>query len=79
MSDDQPSEAGEAGEMVTIALNAEACLGVGSCELLQPDHFRLDDDTAIAALISDGRLARADAELVVDRCPSGALSIAEGD
>ncbi len=83
MSDDPSdtsSETGEPVEMaetVTIALNAEACLGVGSCELLQPDHFRLDDDTAIAGLIGDGRLPRADAELVVDRCPSGALSIAE--
>lgn len=69
--------ADQTGELVTILLDAEACLGVGSCELLQPDHFRLDDETAIAGLISDGRLQRADAELVVDRCPSGALSIAE--
>lgn len=64
-------------DMVTIGVNAEVCIGVGSCELLQPDQFRIDDDTAIVALIGDGRLARSDADLVVDRCPSGALSIVE--
>jgi ferredoxin len=62
---------------VTVALNAELCLGVGSCELLQPDQFRIDDDTAIAELVGDGAMSRVDAELVVDRCPSGALSIAD--
>ena len=64
-------------DTVTVALNAEVCLGVGSCELLQPDQFRIDDDTAIAELVGDGTMSRVDAELVVDRCPSGALSIAD--
>ena len=71
------SEAGasDAGRAV-VMLNTELCIGVGNCELLQPDHFRVDDDTAVARLIGDAVLARADAETVVDRCPSGALTLA---
>ncbi len=60
---------------VVVALNAELCIGVGNCELLAPDHFRIDDDTAVAELIGDGAMTLAAAEEVVDRCPSGALSI----
>ncbi|MGB5757172.1 MAG: (4Fe-4S)-binding protein [Acidimicrobiales bacterium] len=63
-------------ESVVVVLNAEVCIGVGNCELLQPDHFRIDDDTAVAELIGDGAMSREAAEEVVDRCPSGALSIA---
>lgn len=63
------------GELVVVALNAELCIGVGNCELLQPDHFRVDDDTAVAERIGDGVLSRSEAEQVVDRCPSGALTI----
>ncbi|MGH1491639.1 MAG: (4Fe-4S)-binding protein [Acidimicrobiales bacterium] len=59
----------------TVKLNVELCIGVGNCELLQPDHFTIDEDTGIAELTGDGVMAVAAAEEVVDRCPSGALSI----
>jgi len=72
MTDDGPPLEGR----WSVALDAERCLGVGNCELLQPDHFRVDDDTAIAVLIGDGTMSETEAEAVVDRCPSGALSMA---
>ncbi len=62
-------------ERVTVKLNVELCIGVGNCELLQPDHFTIEEDTGIAELTGDGVMALGSAEEVVDRCPSGALSI----
>ncbi len=61
---------------VKVNLNTEACICVGNCELLQPEHFRIDDDDDVAVLIGDGEMSAEAAEEVVDRCPSGALSIA---
>lgn len=60
---------------VTVALNVELCIGVGNCELLQPDHFTIDEDTGIAELTGSGAMSLHDAQQVVDRCPSGALAI----
>lgn len=62
---------------VTVALNVELCVGVGNCELLQPDHFTVDEETGMAELTGDGAMTSAEAEQLIDRCPSGALSIAE--
>ena len=64
------------GDSVVVVLNAEVCIGVGNCELLQPAHFRIDDDTAVAEMIGDGAMSPKAADELVDRCPSGALSIA---
>lgn len=62
-------------EPVTVELDVETCIGAGNCELLQGDQFRIDDDSGVAELIGDGRLPAGEAELLVDRCPSGALTI----
>ena len=64
-------------DLVTVELDAEVCVGVGQCELLEGDTFRLDDDEGISAVIGDGRLPRQRAEIVVDKCPSSAISIRE--
>ncbi|NOX30714.1 MAG: ferredoxin [Actinobacteria bacterium] len=64
-------------DLVTIAIDDEVCIGVGQCELLEPDVFRIDDDTGIAELVGDGRLPRDRAQVAIDRCPSRALSIAD--
>lgn len=61
-----------------IRFDPELCIGVGNCELLAPSQFRVDEDTAVAQVIGDGRLPRPEAEAVVDRCPSGALSLGDG-
>lgn len=62
-------------ELVPMAIDDDLCIGVGQCELLEPEVFRLDDDEGRAHLINDGRLPRDRAETVVDKCPSGAISI----
>ncbi len=64
-------------DLVTVELNAEVCVGVGQCELLESDVFLLDDDEGISTVIGDGRLPRRRAEIVVDKCPSSAISIHE--
>ncbi|MCP5024852.1 MAG: ferredoxin [Actinomycetia bacterium] len=60
-----------------MKINDEVCLGVGQCELLEPETFELDDDEGMSHVIGEGRLPRARAEIVVDRCPSSAISIPE--
>jgi len=64
-------------DLVTVELDAGVCVGVGQCELLESDVFLLDDDEGISTLIGDGRLPRRRAEVVVDKCPSSAISIRE--
>ncbi len=64
-------------DLVTIAIDDEVCIGVGQCELLEPDVFRIDDDTGIAELVGDGRLPKDRAKVAIEKCPSRALSIAD--
>lgn len=64
-------------DLVTVELDHEVCVGVGQCELLESDVFRLDDDEGISTVIGDGLLRRQRAEIVVDKCPSSAISIRE--
>lgn len=85
MPDDQPSpqDAHAAAfnqavpDLVTMTLDHEVCIGIGQCELLEPDAFRFDDDQGCSVLIGDHRLERSRAELVVDKCPSRAIGFAE--
>ena len=62
-------------DLVTVELNAEVCVGVGQCELLESDVFMLDDDEGISTVIGEGQLPRRRAEIVVEKCPSSAISI----
>ncbi|MDE0067629.1 MAG: (4Fe-4S)-binding protein [Acidimicrobiaceae bacterium] len=63
--------------LVTVELDQDVCVGVGQCELLESGVFRLDDDEGISTVIGDGRLPRRKAEIVVEKCPSSAISICE--
>lgn len=62
-------------DTVRLTFDVEKCIGVGQCELLEPDVFRLDDDEGTAVVIGDPELPRDRAGVVVDKCPSGAISI----
>lgn len=65
------------GERVELTVDRNVCIGVGQCELLEPEVFRLGDDDELAEVIGDATLPRDRAEAVVDRCPSGAIAIVE--
>lgn len=60
--------------MVTLTVDPEACIGSGMCEMLEEALFSIDDDTNIATVIGDGRLSADRAAVVIDRCPSGAIT-----
>lgn len=64
-------------DLVTVEIDQDVCVGVGQCELLEDRVFRLDDDEGVSVVVGDGRLPRRRAEIVVDKCPSGAISICE--
>ena len=65
--------------LVRVAVDQDLCIGGGICEMLEPEVFELDDDIVISSVISDGLLPRDRAAVVVDRCPSQAISIVEGE
>ena len=62
---------------VGVAVDEERCIGGGQCEMLEPEVFLLDDETAISSVIGSGALPRQRAEVVVHRCPGAAISIVE--
>ena len=64
-------------DVVAMAVDAERCIGGGQCELLADEVFLVDDDTAVASVLTPGLLDRARALEIVDRCPSGAVSFTE--
>ena len=63
------------GDLVPVAVDSERCIGGGQCEMLEPEVFLLDDETAISSVIGSGALPRDRAEVVVHRCPGAAISI----
>lgn len=63
----------EPEDLVTMTVNAELCIGAGQCEVLEAEVFYVDDDTAIAGIVGTGTLPRERADVVVDRCPAGAI------
>jgi len=64
-------------DTIRLTLDTEKCIGVGQCELLESDVFRLDDDEGIAVIIGDPVLPADRARAVVEKCPSQAIRIAE--
>ena len=64
-------------DLVHLVVDTDRCIGVGQCELFEPEVFRLDDDTGISGLLGDGTLPRGRARVVVEGCPSGAIGIQE--
>ncbi len=67
---------GDVSDVVTMAIDTERCLGVGQCELLEPEVFRVDDDDGLSKIIGTACFALARAEVLADRSPSGAISFA---
>ncbi|SHG89775.1 ferredoxin [Geodermatophilus nigrescens] len=61
-----------------VVADREVCVGAGSCELLAPDAFKVDDDGAVRVLQEqpDDAAAVRDA---VSQCPTGAITLLERD
>ncbi len=64
-------------DLVRVAVDSERCIGGGQCEMLEPEVFLLDDETAMSSVIGSGALPRDRAEVVVHRCPGAAISMVE--
>ena len=62
------------GDLVGLTVDATVCIGIGRCEMLEPDSFFVNDD-AIAQVEAATRFTRVRAEEIVMECPSGAISI----
>ncbi len=60
---------------VRVQVNAEQCMGIGQCEMLEPDVFELDDD-GIAHVAEGATVTEERAQELIARCPSGAITIA---
>lgn len=60
------------GGIVRLAVDQEVCIGMGQCELLEPEQFLVDDDTGVASATGDGVSPERAAQLI-DACPSGAI------
>jgi len=69
----------EPQDLVAVRVDEEVCIGAGQCEMLEEGTFLIDDDTAIAKVIGSGRLPRDRADVVIERCPSGAISLASDE
>lgn len=75
MSDDEAVDHGD--DLVTMVVDDSRCIGGGQCELLAEQVFQVDDETGVATVLAPGLLARATALELLDRCPSGAISLSE--
>ena len=64
-------------DRVSLIVDEDRCIGIGQCELLEPEVFQLGDEDAISRVVDGAGLPRARALEVADRCPSSAISVAE--
>jgi ferredoxin len=64
--------------MTRVAVDRERCVGSGTCEMLAPDVFEVDDDGVLAVLVPEPRghdvAAVRDA---VQACPTRALTLVD--
>jgi len=57
----------------SVAIDRERCIGSGVCVGYAPDTFTQDAEAKAVALVPVGELAAA--EIAVEGCPTGALTI----
>ena len=63
--------------LVLMVIDEDVCIGAGQCEMLEEETFLLDDDTVIAGVIGTAMLPVDRAEIVVETCPSQAISFVD--
>ena len=64
-------------DRVSLIVDEDRCIGIGQCELLEPEVFQCGDEDASSRGVDGAGLPRARALEVADRCPSSAISVAE--
>ncbi len=64
-------------DQIRLVVDADVCVGIGQCEMLEPDVFEYDDEAGLASAKDGATLPRDRADAVVKACPSGAISIAD--
>ncbi len=74
MTTDERSESLELGN-ARVVVDQDKCVGVGKCEMLEPEAMEVDEDTAIASMIEGTALPLERAQKLVTECPSSAISI----
>ncbi len=62
-------------DLVRLTVDVDRCIGIGQCELLEPDVFHLGEEDAISRVVDGATLERTRALELVDRCPSMAISL----
>ncbi len=62
-------------DLVRLTVVVDRCIGIGQCELLEPDVFHLGEEDAISRVVDGATLERTRALELVDRCPSMAISL----
>lgn len=64
---------------MTLSVDADLCIGSGSCEYLSPALFQIQDDGSVAVLQGDVPADLLDvAQQAVRECPARALSLTRG-
>jgi len=60
-------------DAVKLVVDHDVCVGIGQCDMLEPDAFEYDEEAGLAT-VRDGVTLPADrAEAVIKACPSGAI------
>lgn len=58
--------------MVELYVDQDHCVGMGRCEVVEPDVFEIDDD-AVSQVIGCGVFTEERAKYVMFECPTGAI------
>lgn len=62
------------GSPVELYVDDTICVGMGRCEVVEPDVFEIDDD-AISQVIGVSSFTAERAKVVMFECPTGAIKI----
>ncbi len=60
-----------------VRVDPDVCVGIGQCEMLEPEVFEYDEDAGLAGARDGATLSPERAAAVVKACPSGAISIVD--
>lgn len=64
-------------EDVQLTVDHDVCVGIGQCEMLEPEAFEYDEEAGLATAKDGVTLSTERAAAVVKACPSGAIKIVD--